>query len=565
MSALPALLLALAASPALPQGLDVPGLGGPQEVAAPGDEDAQKASATLWARRAGDELRIALEVRLAEGWHLYHGPTQEDVGPGSFATPTTLELALEGEDGARWSAVVYPAPKRIETDLGEDEPAITFEHEGTIVLRARGAPGPGAGADEVRRVRATVKGLTCSTETGLCIPYREELAPAGEGPDALFVPFEDPAFARLDAPRPTSGTGSVERVREPVEQGGDASLWLFLLAAVGWGLFTLLMPCTYPMIPITISFFTKQATQRERSAAPLALAYGAGIVAIFVLIGVVVGPVIIRFATHPVTNLVIGLLFLVFALALFGAIELRPPAFLMNAAGRASSKGGYLGVFLMGATLVVTSFTCTAPFVGSLLSLGASQGGVGRIALGMAVFGLTMAIPFVLLSLLPAKLRAIPRSGEWMHVLKVFLGFVEVAAALKFLSNTDLVWQWQVLSRELFLSLWAAIFFAAALFLFGMLRMEGESEAGVGPKRMLGGLASLLFAAYCAYGALGNSLDGVMTAIAPPYSNRTAALSAADAGQERATHAIVKDDYQAARELAVREKKGLLVNFTGYT
>src|SRR5690606_32477557 len=143
------------------------------------------------------------------------------------------------------------------------------------------------------------------------------------------------------------------------ESGG--SLLGFILLAIGGGIFALLMPCTYPMIPITISFFTKQAEARGGNVLPLSLAYGAGIILIFILIGVVIGPVILTFAAHPVTNIVIGVAFLLFALALFGVWTMQPPQFLMGAAGKASMKGGYAGVFLMGATLVVTSFTCTAP------------------------------------------------------------------------------------------------------------------------------------------------------------------------------------------------------------
>src|SRR5262249_28560008 len=155
------------------------------------------------------------------------------------------------------------------------------------------------------------------------------------------------------------------------------------------GLFALVMPCTYPMIPITISFFTKQADKRGGNALSLSLAYGAGIVLIFVVVGVLFGALIKPFAANAVVNLVLGLAFVYCRRVLLGALTRGPPRFLMNVAGTASTRGGYLGVFLMGATLVVTSFTCTAPFVGSLLSIGAAGGSAGRVALGMAVFGLT--------------------------------------------------------------------------------------------------------------------------------------------------------------------------------
>jgi thiol:disulfide interchange protein len=202
------------------------------------------------------------------------------------------------------------------------------------------------------------------------------------------------------------------------------------------------------------------------------------------------------------------------------------------------------------------------------LSAGASSGDLGRVALGMAVFGLTMAIPFVFLSLVPDRVKAMPKSGEWMHTLKVTLGFVEVAAALKFLSNVDLVWNWGWLSRELFLFLWMGIFVVAALYLLGLVHLEGESRREISPGRMIAALSFFLFSIYCGYGALGNSLDSVMSALIPPYSNREpGAISQAEGGAAATArgHVIVKDDYAAAIAQAKREKKLVLVNFTGFT
>lgn len=344
-----------------------------------------------------------------------------------------------------------------------------------------------------------------------------------------------------------------EALAPELDDAGE-SLWAFLLLAIAGGLFALMMPCTYPMIPITISFFTKQADARGGNVLPLSLAYGGGIIAIFIVIGVLVGPLVMAFAAHPVTNLVIGLMFLVFAFALFGMITLNPPQALMNVAGKASSRGGYLGVFLMGTTLVVTSFTCTAPFVGSLLSFGATGGGVMRVAMGMGVFGLTMAIPFVFLSLAPGKIKQMPQSGQWMDTIKVTLGFVELAAALKFVSNADIVWGLRLLSRETFLMMWTLIMVAAGLYLFGVLRKGARPV--VGPKRALSGLAFLVMAGYCAWGWNGAQMDTVMTAIIPNYSN---------SGEHKATHAIVIDDLDAAKAQAMAEQKLVLVNFTGHT
>ena len=539
-------------------------------------QDETHASATIYAVQEGSDVKLAVLVEIDEGWHLYHGPTEADIGEkGAVGQPTTVEISGAGFAWGDWR---WSEPETKTQDFG-DGPVKVYEHVEQLRLWLRGVAEPGAKLEDLR---VQVKGLTCENgDGGVCTPYDETKSVEGAGVESLWKQFppdltatkaQDYAIRRstvepaeVAAPTATSTAAAATTDYGSGETEGQG-LWAFLLSAVLWGLFTLLMPCTYPMIPITISFFTKQAAGGKGSTLPLSLVYGAGIVLIFVLIGVVVGPVIIAFATHPATNLVIGGMFLVFALTLFGVMNLNPPAWMMNAAGAASSRGGYLGVFFMGATLVITSFTCTAPFVGTLLSTGASQGGVGRIALGMGVFGLTIALPFMALSMVPEKVKALPKGGEWMKTLKVFLGFVEVAAALKFLSNADLVWGWGWLSRELFLFLWTGIFLVAMAYLFGWVRMKdeygSEDEATVSPKRMVGGFATGLFAMYCLYGGLGHSVDPVMTAIIPNYSSK---IGGGEGPAEQIGHATIKDDFEAAVARAKQEGKLVLVNFTGFT
>ncbi len=354
------------------------------------------------------------------------------------------------------------------------------------------------------------------------------------------------AFEVVAGPARSEYLGAAARVDE---YGGVLGL---LLAAIGAGLLALLMPCTYPMIPITISFFTKQAAARHGGVLPLALTYGFGIVLIFIVIGLFAAPVIVPFATHWITNAVITAAFVVFAASLFGLVTLQPPQWLLQYAGRASSKGGYLGVFLMGATLVVTSFTCTVPVAGALLSLTA-DGGTWYVVAGMATFGLTMAVPFVALSLLPGRLRKVPKAGEWMNTLKVFLGFVEIAAAMKFASNVDLALhdgepRW--LLREPFLWIWVALFVVAAGYLL-MPVFRGQGLRSLG--RIAGLVFSLGFAGYSAYGGLGNQYsDPVMSALAPPRS------------EDPSKHEKYKDDYGKALAAARKSGKLLLINFTGF-
>ncbi len=490
----------------------------------------------------GDAVTLTVTAAIQEGYHIYAPDS-----PAGAGTPTSVEFTETGglvpegalrftEPEARWDEI-------FETTIRILEGEAVFEQTFRVP----------AGASGAIRLAGALHAQACDPQT--CV-----------NEDPAFTAELQVAGATASAPPPAPPEPAAPAaVPAPASDLQGMALGAFLLLAVFWGAVTLLMPCTYPMIPITISFFTKQAIARQGRVLPLALAYGAGIVAIFVAIGVALGAPIITFAQHPITNLVIGFLFLFFALVLFGAVALEPPRFLLEVAGKAAGRSGLSGVFLMGATLVVTSFTCTAPFVGSLLSVGAGEGNLGRIALGMGVFGLTMAAPFVLLALLPGKLRRMPRAGEWMHALKVYLGFVELAAALKFFSNADLVWGWGILSREVFLALAAGIFLAAAAFLFGWIRLEGEGEGRIGPVRLLGGVGNLLLALYLGLGLLGFALDDISTAIIPNYSSERlwGARGGGTAGLPQ--HTLVKDDLEGARRLALDQKKLLLLNFTGYT
>ncbi|MEM7199186.1 MAG: cytochrome c biogenesis protein CcdA [Planctomycetota bacterium] len=499
--------------------------------------------------RAGEIVTIEAVVVIDDGWHIYGG--NEEGAPSRLVISDAGALELVGDP-----------------DVPPGEPHEAFgivSHwvEGEAIFRQQ-ARVPAGTAPGTIEVGGHVAYMACTEET--CDRAKDakftatltvEAGEAREGATEVAATPVDP---------PDEDKGAIA----DVDDVASKSLSAFLLAAIFWGLLTLAMPCTYPMIPITISFFTKQADQRGGKVLPLALTYGFGIIAIFVLIGVVVGDPIVRFAASPITNLVIAALFFVFALSLFGVFTLKPPQFLMRSATSASQQGGYVGVFLMGATLVVTSFTCTAPFVGSLLAFGANaDGGLGRVVLGMAVFGATMALPFVFLSLAPGRMKSMPRSGEWMNTLKVFLGFVEIAAALKFLSNVDLAWHWQLLSRELFLFLWAGIFGIAGFHLLGVIRLKGEGGE-VGPGRLVSGLSVVLLAIFFAVLGTGGKLGWIMSAIAPPYSSRVATAAAGPGeGQPTETleakHEIVIDDYDKAREIAIATNRKLLLNFTGVT
>ncbi|MCY2955677.1 MAG: protein-disulfide reductase DsbD family protein [Planctomycetota bacterium] len=494
--------------------------------------------------RPGETVRLTIAVEVAEHWHVY----------GSQET-TGLPVRLEIRDAAKLSGLNFDAlPVVPPGELHADSVVQQYWLSGAFAITQDISVAMDAALGG-RSITGVFNYSVCNENSCL-------------SPSA--VPFTVPLTIEAGAARVEYGANaasSVAATKPLVPQNRpDLSLWLLILSCIGGGLFALAMPCTYPMIPITFSFFTKQAEKRGGKVLPLALTYGVGIVLMFVIVGVSLSVVIVDIVNHWLTNVVIFASFVGFAAVLFGFINLQPPAAVQRVAGEASRSGGYLGVFFMGATLVITSFTCTAPIVGTLLA-NVAEYGPGRVAFGMAIFGMTMALPFVLLALMPTKVKRMPRSGEWMDTLKVSLGFVELAASIKFLSQVDIAFGWQLLPRELFLLLWTALFVLWAMFLFGILRKAGSANEGVGAGRMASGMLVSLLATYFLFGALGYRLDFVMTNFVPAYSATPVVERAmgrgGNAGQQTA-HLLVKDDADAAVALAKREGKLLLYNFTGF-
>lgn len=351
------------------------------------------------------------------------------------------------------------------------------------------------------------------------------------------------------------GDGEVVVEKKGLESKGLLEL---ILLAIGGGLFALAMPCTYPLIPITISFFTKQAEQRHGKVTGLALAYGAGIVVIFTLVGVVFGEPIIEFATLWWVNLLFALLFLVFGLSLIGLFDIRLPGFFSDIAAKASGTGGYLSVFAMGATLVITSFTCTAPIVGLVLVWAAQGGSLWKIGFTMAIFGLTMAVPFVFLSLSPKAIQKMPRSGEWMQTIKVTLGIVELGLVLKFLSNIDLAIGTYLIDRELFLALWGTSFFAAGLYLLGAFDLVRPGvKWTVGKGRAAFGVGLVAVTLYLGSGLDGTRLGKNLEAFLPILPER-------DLEYTDAFLAVVKEDYETGVAKATELGAPIFLDFTGF-
>ena len=360
----------------------------------------------------------------------------------------------------------------------------------------------------------------------------------------------------------------------PVEWGGDNLedfngdyLYIFFMGLVG-GLLAVCMPCIWPIIPMTVSFFLKRAKDDRLKGLRDALTYGLSIIVIYLGLGLLVtaffgSDALNAMSTNAVFNVFLFLLLVIFALSFFGWFEMRLPDSWANAVDtKAAATGGLVSIFLMAFTLVLVSFSCTAPIVGLLLVETATSGNWSAPAIGMLGFALALALPFTFFALFPSWLKQTPKSGSWMNTLKVVLGFIELAFSLKFLSVADLAYGWHILDREVFLSLWIVIFFLLGAYLCGWLKFQSDvndqqpSNGGQHPVFVMGGLVSLAFALYMVPGLWGAPCKAV-SAFAPPMSTQDFNLNT------KVVEARYKD-YEQGMEAARREGKPVIVDFTGF-
>ncbi|MDO4512080.1 MAG: cytochrome c biogenesis protein CcdA [Bacteroidales bacterium] len=348
-----------------------------------------------------------------------------------------------------------------------------------------------------------------------------------------------------------------------VENIADSSLWYIFWACFLGGLLALLTPCVWPMIPMTVSFFLKKSGSRAK-AIRNAVTYGLSIIVIFLLLGVcftaLLGASALNaLATSAWCNLLFFALLVVFAISFFGAFEITLPQSLSNKMDSSASKTtGLLSIFFMAATLVIVSFSCTGPIIGTLLVEAASQGSILGPVVGMTGFAIALAIPFTLFALFPSMLKKMPKSGGWLNTVKVVLGFIELALALKFLSVADLAYGWHILDRETFLALWIAIFGIMGLYLLGMFRFNSDGEPqsqGIGVTRFFLALISLSFTAYLIPGLWGAPLKAT-SAFVPPLYTQDFNLY----GGEQVEY----DDFDEGMKAAAAQGKPVFVDFSGY-
>ncbi len=352
--------------------------------------------------------------------------------------------------------------------------------------------------------------------------------------------------------------------------GGDIanmSLWYIFLMGIVGGLLALVMPCIWPIIPMTVSFFLKRAKDDKRRGQRDAVLYGVSIIVIFLLLGIgvtaIFGPSTLNsLATNAVFNVFLFLLLVVFAMSFFGWFEIKLPDSWANKVDtKATNTSGFVSIFLMAFTLVLVSFSCTAPIIGLLLVQTVTSGDWVAPAVGMFGFALALAVPFSLFAMFPSLMKKSPRSGAWMDQIKVVLGFVELAFSLKFLSVADLAYGWHILDRETFLALWIVIFLAMGCYLVGWLKFQQDTIGGDMNKPMpvpaiMLGLCSLAFAIYMVPGLWGAPCKAV-SAFAPPISTQ-------DFNLNTKVVEAKYTNYEEGMAAAKAQGKPVLLDFTGF-
>lgn len=553
-----------------------------------------KVKTTYSVKQTGDEATITVKATMVPKWHI----NAINLPKGSFMFPTTIKL-IPNKNYQLVGTWKEPKPHFLHDELADED---LYFHEGTVSF-----------IQKIKIISVTdfsIKGTfefqTCNDVK--CLPNttydfevkikapdtekteQKENTIAPEKKDE--VSDEKKADAdEVNATTEASNDGSKDvaendrkedqkaQSEEKKDETEDESLWIIFLMSFGSGFLALLTPCVFPMIPMTVSFFTKRSPTKSAGIRN-ALIYAVSIILIYIVLGVVVtgvfgAEVLNNMATDPTFNIIFFLILIVFAISFMGAFEIRMPNSWVNAADSKADKGGLIGIFFMALVLALVSFSCTGPIVGSLLVQAASEGGIAPIV-GMFGFSLALALPFALFAAFPGWMNSLPQSGGWLNTVKVVLGFLELALAFKFLSNADLAVQAHLLERELFLAIWIAVFAALTLYLFGFLRMPHDSPLeylSVG--RVLLGVTTLMFVLYMLPGLFGAPLK-LISAFPPPshYSESPYGLGGGAPVTSSTTEVVdgmklgpqklmVFHEYEEALAYAKKVNKPLFVDFTG--
>jgi thiol:disulfide interchange protein len=532
--------------------------------------------------KPGANFDVQVTATMGEGWHLY-SLTQP---PPPIATRITV---AKGQPFSAGGPIDGPLPQTafdqsfgIDTEFYADSAAFTLP-----VKAEANAPGG--------KTRVKVQAYYQSCNDTMCLPPKTatmevpiEVAAAASGAAPPASPSAGPAGGPASSGPPSAGAPPPEAVPAPPAAGADAppassaaagqpggidregSLWAFLWLAMTMGALSLLTPCVFPMVPITVSFFTKHAAGSRGKAVGQAATYVLGIVFTFTALGMamalLVGAASLnRFAASPWVNLLITGIFVAFALSLFGVFDFGLPPALVNKLDSLTRKQGgnqTLATLLMGLTFTLTTFSCTAPFIGTLLVMAAGGDWMWPLV-GMVAYSTVFAAPFFVLALMPQLVAALPKSGGWMNAVKVLMGFLVIAAAMKFVANVDKVWGWGIFTHDVVLASWVVIFVLMAIYVLGLFRFAHEAPVKhVGVARLTTSIVCGTIGLWLMTGLHGKPLGEIEAFLPPPSESLQAGVATAAASNGLPW---ITNDYDQALAVARRDGKRVFVDFTGYT
>lgn len=548
--------------------------------------------------KAGDEIEIIFNAAIDDVWYLYATDFDPDCGPlvteVHFENPTNFLVVgeLKAIDAVAKHDEIFDCDVKV------------FKKKGEFRQRIKVLRGP-------LTISGSIEAQVCTEIDGKCINVEEDFAfsniavggkaagddkriekPGDNKPDEKTETASSPDGERSQSTQTRSQPSATFSevtgpVLDPAILEGEAStssgsIAGYMLLAFLLGLTSLITPCVFPMIPMTVTFFLKD-NQTKREAIRKAAWFGISIVVIYTIAGTLFAVIfgaegLNALATHWIPNLLVFFIFIFFALSFLGLFEINAPYKLVNKADRAAERGGMAGIFFMSATLVLVSFSCTLPIVGNVLVLSAG-GEVIKPVLGMLAYSTAFAIPFTLFAIFPEWLKGLPKSGGWLNTVKVTLGLLELALALKFLSIADQTYHWGLLDRDLNIALWIVIFSVLAFYLLGKIRMPGDSllEKVTVPRLMLS-ILTFTFVIYLVPGLWGAPLKALAGYLPPMYTHDfdLVALNRVDAQNEICSEPKYAEflhlphglegyfDYEQALACAREQNKPLFIDFTGH-
>lgn len=514
----------------------------------------------------GATVAARFAATIEEGWHLY-----SMTNPPGGGIPSQIGL-VDNPVVDSWK--IYQPTPEVVFDPNFQADSESFEHEAVFLFEivvASDATGP-------LELTASARYQACSDS--VCLRPKKKTATAevqlsaGGATGGFALPANYAQTGGSDGAAPQVSTAAPAPATPPDAEtpagssGEDQGLVQFAGVAFGFGLLAIFTPCVFPMIPITMSYFVSTQSGTKKASLGQAITFCVGVVVLFTGMGALVSALLGPFGlqqigSSPWVNGFIALIFIAFAFSLFGAFEITVPSGALTSLNKISDRGGLLGTLVMGLVFALASFACTGPFVGALLAGSLSGGGWVWPAFGMFMFSAGLALPFFFLALFPAYLSKMPKGGGWLSVTKITMGFVILAAALKYLSNVDLMLGWELLLRERYLAIWVVLFATAGLYLMKVVRIGFDDDSPIGVGRLAAGVTFLGIALSLIPGMFGARL-GDLEAYVPSreYSGWTGVLASAEGagGGSR----WMKDDFEGALAKAKAENKRVLISFTGY-